>query len=425
MDTLQAISSPGQLLSSLTITQTIHQAFSGKFSGARLLVIIPDSTRTIPLPFLFRALVTALHDVQRLDFIVALGTHPPLDDEELCHHVGITLEERQGPFRHIGLFNHTWDQDDNLALIGTLPQEQVKEIAGDLWHPSLGGDVPVRINRRIFDYDQLVILSPVFPHEIVGVSGGAKYLFPGISGPEIIDVSHWLGALIGVANVIGIRNNPVREMIHAAAALVPVPVTLVAMVVEGDGLGGIFIGDLIHSWQAAADLTCQRHIIWCDHPFDCVLSWIPSMYGELWTGAKGMYKLEPVVADGGELILYAPHLDIVSLVHGRYLYQLGYHVLPYFIHQWDRFKKYPLAVLGHSTQLRGAGQFLDGVEKPRIKVTLASRISQEDCEQLCLGYMNPNTIKPEEWNNQEVESVLFVPRAGETLYRLQKAGFQP
>jgi hypothetical protein len=55
------------------------------------------------------------------------------------------------------------------------------------------------------------------------------------------------------------------------------------------------------------------------------------MYDELWTGAKAMYKIEPAVAVGGEVVIYAPHLDEVSRVHGKYIYEVGYHILPYFL----------------------------------------------------------------------------------------------
>jgi hypothetical protein len=129
-----------------------------------------------------------------------------------------------------------------------------------------------------------------------------------------------------------------------------------------------------------------------------------------------MYKLEPAVADGGELIVYAPHLGTVSAVHGHYLYEIGYHTRDYFLNQWERFSKYPLGVLAHSTHLKGAGAFIDGQERPRIQVTLASKISPEDCARLNLGYQDPSTIKSADWQN--VPGKLYVPKAGEMLYRI-------
>jgi nickel-dependent lactate racemase len=279
--------------------------------------------------------------------------------------------------------------------------------------------VAVNINRAILDYDHLLILGPTFPHEVVGFSGGAKYLFPGISGPEMINATHWLGALAGVRGTIGVKETPVRDTIHAAAAHVPTPITLIALVVVGKGVAGIFIGDHISAWGAAADLSSQRHIIWVDKPFQKVLSQAPPMYDELWTAGKAMYKLEPALAEGGELTIYAPHLDVVSHVHGKYIYEIGYHVLPYFLNQWERFKHIPLGVLAHSTHVRGDGRFQNNIEIPRASVNLATRLSPADCQQLALGYQNPDEIDVAAWQNREDEGILYVPKAGEMLYRVK------
>ena len=418
MITEQAVDTNG-LLTEDQVRQTLYGGLERQFTNQRVLVLIPDHTRTIPLPFLFRTLVEILHEVNQLDFMVALGTHPPLSEPELNKLVGISADERRTVYRHVGLFNHAWETADALTQIGILPKSQIKNIAGDKWHHSLGDDVPVRINRRIFDYEHILILGPTFPHEVAGFSGGAKYLFPGISGPEMINVSHWLGALVGVVDTIGVKETPTRAMLHAAATHVPVPVTLMGLVVVGGGLAGVFIGDLYEAWAAAADLSSQRHIIWVDKPFKRVLSQAPAMYDELWTGGKAMYKLEPALAEGGELIIYAPHLDVVSHVHGKYIYEIGYHVLPYFLQQWDRFKHIPLGVLAHSTHVRGDGRFQNGSEYPRATVKLATKLTPEDCHKLALSYVNPADIDVTEWHNREDEGVLYVPKAGEMLYRVK------
>src|SRR5690606_10393039 len=118
-----------------------------KFDHTRVLVLIPDHTRSLPLPMLFRLLVETLSKTQQLDFMVALGTHPALSEESLCDLVGITADERQGIYRHVGIFNHAWDQEDSLTQVGIIDDDQIQEIAGEAWHPSLAGAVPVRINR--------------------------------------------------------------------------------------------------------------------------------------------------------------------------------------------------------------------------------------------------------------------------------------
>lgn len=422
--TAQAIAPPGQHLSEDRIRESLQTGLGGRFSGERVLVLIPDHTRSLPLPMLFRQLVDVLHDAKQLAFMVALGTHPPLGERALLRLVGLTPEERESTYPHVGLFNHAWDDPDALQTIGALSRDEIQSIAGEAWHPSLLGDhheVPIRVNRCALDYDQVLILGPTFPHEVVGFSGGAKYLFPGISGPEMINVTHWLGALITVLNTIGIADTPVRQMIHAAVERIPTPITLASLVVVGEGLAGLFVGDHLSAWRAAADLSAERHIQWVDQPYQRVLSVAPPMYDELWTAAKAMYKLEPAIADGGEVIVYAPHLDAVSHVHGQHIYEAGYHVRDYYLKQWERFKHLPLGVLAHGTHLRGSGTYANGVERARIQVTLASRIPPEDCEQLSLGYRNPADIDPLAWEHRarDDDRLLYVPKAGETLYRVK------
>jgi nickel-dependent lactate racemase len=196
------VSPTGQLLTNEQITETLYKGLDGKFQNQRVLVLIPDHTRSLPLPFLFRALVDVLHGTKQLDFMVALGTHPSLSEESIHKLVGITAEERTTIFKHIGLLNHAWDTPSALTSLGVMEQDEIKEIAGDYWHSSLPSEVDVRINKSVLKYDHIVILGPTFPHEVVGFSGGAKYLFPGISGAEMINATHWLGALAGVVGTI-------------------------------------------------------------------------------------------------------------------------------------------------------------------------------------------------------------------------------
>jgi nickel-dependent lactate racemase len=417
----QASSPPNQLLSKNQIIETIQDGLGDRFRNQRVLVLIPDHTRSLPLPFLFRTLVDILQDVKQLDFMVALGTHPSLSEESINRLVGITSEERSTTFKDIGLLNHEWNAPAALTSLGMIEQDEIKQIAGDHWHASLPSEIDIRINKAALEYDHIIILGPTFPHEVVGFSGGAKYLFPGISGADMINATHWLGALAGVVGTIGIKETPVRAMIHSAAERLKTPLTLIALVVEGHELSGLFIGDHLTAWSEAADLSAQRHIRWCDaaRPFRRVLSCAPPMYDELWTGAKAMYKLEPAVAVGGEVVIYAPHLDVVSHVHGKYIYEVGYHILPYFLNDWERFMNIPLGVLAHSTHLRGSGIMENGIEKPNVKVTLASKISAEDCERLNLGYLDPLKINIEEWKDREDEGVLYVPKAGEILFRMK------
>jgi nickel-dependent lactate racemase len=379
--------------------------------GRRVLVIIPDATRTFPHALFYRLIVRALHArVSQLNFLVALGTHPYLSQERLLALVGL-----DAPDPAVGLFNHTWADADALVHIGDIPAEEVEAISGGLEMRSIS----VRINHLVLEHDDVLVCGPVFPHEIVGFSGGNKYFFPGVSSGEVIDRTHWLGAQLTSTAVIGVRDTPVRALIDRAAALIPTPRSALCAVTTPEGVVDVFAGSPEEAFLQAVELSKQVHICFVEQPFRQVLSVLPEMYDELWVGGKGMYKLEPVVSDGGELILYAPHIKTISATHGKWIEQVGYHTITYFTQQWDRFQHVPLGVLAHSTHLKGPGVYCDGVERPRIHVTLATGIPEDTCRALNLGYRDPASIHPADFAHREHESILLVPHAGETLYRLK------
>jgi nickel-dependent lactate racemase len=393
---------------------------SSDLAGKRVLVIIPDGTRTAPLPRMFRLLCeTLLGHAAALDFLIALGTHQPMSQEQISKRLGVQPEEWTTTLAGVHVYNHEWNKSETFVTLGTISAEEVEAISGGM----LCQPVPVRINRLVTQYDQIIICGPVFPHEVVGFSGGNKYFFPGISGPELIDLSHWLGALITSYQIIGTPGiTPVRALINRAASLIAAPRLCLAMVVAPGtlGLAGLYAGTPEVAWAEAASLSAKVHITYVDQPFKRVLSIMPTMYDDIWTAAKGMYKLEPVIADGGEVVIYAPHITEFSYTHGKLLAEIGYHTRDYFVKQWERFKHYPGGVLAHSTHLRGIGQYdpING-ERPRIQVTLATGISPERCAAHNLGFLDPCQVNLAEWEHREHEGVLVVPKAGEMLYRLK------
>jgi len=383
--------------------------------GKRVLIIIPDGTRTAPLPLLFQLFYDMIGTrVAAMDYIVALGTHPPMSEEGLSNLVGLSPQERADTYANVNIFNHRWDLPDTLRIIGTISEKETRNLSGEL----MQDEVPIAVNRMIFNYDQLMICGPTFPHEVVGFSGGYKYLFPGLAGPEMIDTTHWLGALLTNMQVSGARKTPVRDMINRAASFVAVPILCFALVMRGKNLAGLYIGTPEETYEQATGLSAKLNIVYVDGPFERVLSMAPRMYDDLWTAAKAMYKTEPVVADGGEVIVYAPHVSEVSYSHGRLIDEIGYHTRDYFLKQMGRFRDIPRCALAHSTHLKGAGTIEGGLEQARIRVTLATGIPKERCDRINLGYLDPATIEPSEWENQEDEGILLVRAAGETLYRL-------
>jgi len=384
------------------------------FKDKKILIVIPDATRTAPVDIFFKTICgELLGTTKKLDFIIALGTHPPMDDEKIKRHLRITSEEKRIKYKDVEIFNHRWNRSEELKYIGTISREEMHKISQGL----MNEDVPVYVNKKIFEYDEILIAGPVFPHEVVGFSGGYKYLFPGIAGPEIIHRFHWLGALITNPKINGVKNTPVREVINRATSFIEVPINLFCFVMMGEKICGFYAGGE-EAWSKACDLSSEVNIKYVDRAFHLVLAQAPRMYEDIWTAGKCMYKLEPVVEDGGTLIIYAPHIKEVSYTHGRDIERIGYHTRDYFLKQMDKFKDVPGAILAHSTHVKGIGIYREGKEIPRINVILATGIPRERCQKINLGYIDPAQINIEDYAGKEKEGTLLVRRAGEVLYRL-------
>ena len=409
----------GALLSDDEVRSLIAEGLDpAAFKNQRILVIIPDGTRSAPIPLMFKSLYAHLGDhVSRLDYLIALGTHRPMTEVAIEKLVGVSKAERQKNYPKSEVYNHAWDKPEQLKVVGEISSQTMRELTDGL----VSVQTPIKLNKMINDYDQLLICGPVFPHEVAGFSGGAKYLFPGIAGHEIIDSTHWLGALSTSYDTIGVKDTAVRRVLHEGAKFVTnkQPVTSLKMVLKGNDLYGLYIGDLVQSWEAASDLSAELNIVYKDKPFKSVLSIPSTMYEDLWTAAKAMYKTEPVIADGGEVIIYAPHLKEVSLVHGEEIKSVGYHCRDYFLAQWDKFKDIHWTTLAHSTHVKGKGSYVNGIETPRIQVTLATQIPEDVCKLINLGYRNPVTIRVDDWRDKEGQGKLLVERAGEVLYRVR------
>ncbi|MBN2390156.1 MAG: DUF2088 domain-containing protein [Anaerolineae bacterium] len=412
---------PDRTLTEGEVREIVAQAFAAHdMTGKRVLFITPDATRSGPMDVMFRVFHDAIGTkAAALDYLIALGTHIPMDETALLKLFGLTAEEKATTYAKVRIFNHEWGKPETFKQIGVISADEIEAITGGLMRM----EVPVTINKKLWEYDQVIICGPTFPHEVVGFSGGNKYFFPGVAGPEVINFSHWLGAVITSWKVIGTKTTPVRAVINKAASFIDVPKLCFSMVVKGHhDLVGLYFGTPEDAYDAAADLSAQHHVICVEKPFKRVLSVMPELYDDIWTAAKGMYKMEPAIADGGEVIIYAPHIDEISYTHGKILDEVGYHCRDYFLKQWDAYKDHPWGVLAHSTHVSGMGEYdaATGVETRRIKVTLATGVPKERCEKINLGYIDPASIDLDAWKDREDEGILLVPRAGEMLYRLKE-----
>jgi nickel-dependent lactate racemase len=385
--------------------------------GKRVLVLIPDQTRYAPIDMFFGILANLLcRRVKRLDFLVAAGTHQPMSMERIYAHVGITAAEHRAKFTNVGFFNHEHDDLSALVSLGRLPGGEISELTDGLFEQ----DINVTINRKATEYDYILIISPVVPHEAMGFAGGNKYFFPGIGGVEVIETFHWLAAVITNPVVNGVKDTPTRRVIDKAVTFLHTPRICFAFAVDDQHrLACLFTGDPKVAWSLAADYSAKLHIKYLDKPYRRIVGITPEIYEDVWVAGKVMYKLEPVVADGGELIIYGPHVRELSFTHGEAIRRVGYHVRDFFVKQWKKFSKEPKLILAHSTNVKGIGTFDDGVEHPRVSVTLATAIPEEVCKHVNLGYRDPRSIDLEKWRIERNDNVLVVENAGQVLHRLR------
>jgi len=413
------VGGPDGVLTDDEVSRFVHdQLAAHNVDSKSVCILVPDGTRTCPLPMLLKAVHGALAGrASRMTVVVALGTHAAMSEGALARHLGYDVGKLAATYPGLTVTNHEWWDPETFADLGVIPAARLSERS----EGRMDIDVQVRLNRAVVEHDIALVVGPVLPHEVVGISGGNKYFFPGVAGQEIIDISHWLGALITSAEIIGTTKvTPVRALIDEGASLIPAEKLALSVVGEAGSLAlhSISFGNTIASWASAAEVCAATHVTYLDAQVRRVLSIVPSMYEDIWTGAKGFYKLEPVVADGGEVILYAPHITTISVMHPE-IAEIGYHCRDYFVKQWDRFKHLRWGVLAHSTHLRGAGTYdaETAEERLRVRVTLATGIPQDVCRAANLGYLDPATVDVASYEADP--DTLVVPRAGEVLFRLR------
>jgi lactate racemase len=418
MDSVARSGAPGEPIGAGRVLEICRGALAGlDLRAKRVLVLIPDHTRHAPIGLFFRALYDVLgKSVKCLDYLVATGTHRAMEEDRLYRHIGITREEHGTVFTNVRFLAHEHDNPAALRTIGTIPASEIRSLTGGLFDQ----DIPVSINRAVLEYDHVIIVSPVVPHEAMGFAGGNKYFFPGVGGLDIIETFHWLAAVITNPAVNGVKDTPTRRVIDRAAKFLTVPRTCFAFAVDAhDRIACLFAGTPEDAWSRAADYSAELHVRYLDAPVRKVLGVTPDIYEELWVGGKAMYKLEPVVADGGELVIYGPQIREISFVHGEAIRRIGYHVRDYFLGQWEKFRSEPKLILAHSTNVRGVGSFEGGIERPRIRVTLATGIPEDVCRSVNLGYADPASINLDGWRRKPESGHLLVENAGQDLYRLR------
>lgn len=396
----------------------IEEALAIVPSGARVLVIIPDKTRDDNTHILFPLVAQTLagKPVRQLDVLVAQGTHSAMTDEEKSLKIGVSSE----PIPCLGrIFDHRWDLTSELIQIGELSRSVVGKLTGNL----IDQAIPLRVNRLLSPglYDTLLIIGATVPHEVAGFAGGAKYLFPGVAGPELTHATHWLGALATVERVIGRIETPTRHLIEAAADQVPQEIICLTPVLSrSDGrlrCHALFAGDYRLALRRAAEVSRCVHIRFTGRKYKRVVALLDEIYEDLWVGGKASYKLGGIIEDGGELIIYAPHLRSISETHGRLIERYGYAPLERIreIVEASPELRSNLCVAAHLTHVSYAGRLnTEGEIVPRFQITLASSINEATCRRVNLGYLDHYQFRIDDYTSDP--DTLIVERAGHDLY---------
>lgn len=402
------------------------ELFAGELSGKNILLIVPDATRSggeyvgAAVKGICRA---TKGRAEKVTVLIALGTHVAMPQEKIYNYLGISADEHQEEFPYLEFANHEWKDPSKLTAIGTLTRDDMLRLSHgkfDFDKVRFSEGVVVDINYRVPLADEVVIIGPVLPHEVVGISGGNKYFFPGVSGPRVTQTTHWLGALETIPNVIGRPRTVVRDAIDFLATMVKVPTKrCLALVVSGKELHDMFWGPPEEAHAKAAARTLEFNARYVDRTYKRVVAVCSPKYPEIWTAGKCSYKLQGIVEDGGELIIYAPHLDKVSASWGAQIESVGYHCLPYIEAHLSEYldAEVPLGVLAHVTHVMGVGTYENGVEKPRITITMASALTPDKCKHINLNYRDPSTVDLQVYRQEP--DTLVVDDAGEVLYLLR------
>lgn len=418
------LGSPTSALSDEETRRFVRQELDKKdINGKNVVIVIPDGTRSGPHGLMIQSVYDAIADrAASIKILIALGTHAAMEEPAIEKLLGVGSGEITTRFPKAEVLNHDWQNPEAIVSLGTVPAEEIARLTQGLLTDRA---MDVQINKLVAEADVNLVVGPIFPHEVVGMSGGNKYFFPGCSVHDVIDISHWVGALITASDIIGTLGiTPVRQLVNTASDMIEgekLAVTYVATTDPDDTvtLNAVAVGTTESAWAANAEIAHQTHIKWLDEPYKRIVSKVPTMYEDLWTGAKGVYKMEPVCADGGEIIVYAPHITEISEMHPG-IGEIGYHCIDYFIKQWDKFKDHPWGEIAHSTHVRGLGEYDadTGEEKLRTTITLASQVPREVCEAYNLNYADPDALDWDEFENDP--DTLVVEHAGEILHRLKK-----
>ncbi len=270
----------------------------------KVLAVPPDFTRYPSRAGELTEMAWEYYGDKMTDILPALGTHSPMTDEQISLMFGNTPKDI---FRE-----HDWRND--VITLGQVPEEYVNEVT----EGKLNFTWPAQVNKLLVegDFDLILSVGQVVPHEVVGMANYNKNIFVGTGGFEGINKSHYVGAVYGMERMMGRADTPVRKIFNYAsdnfAAHLPILYILTVVGVNKEGKQqtyGLFIGDDFDVFNEAAKLSLEVNFQMVEKPLKKVVVWLdPTEFKSTWLGNKSVYRTRMAIADGGELIVLAPAL---------------------------------------------------------------------------------------------------------------------
>lgn len=390
----------------------------------------PKSTLLIPPDFtrchswagpITTILYKLLSSIGRVDIMPALGTHETMSDEERLRMFGPGIPAEC-------FISHDWRRD--IRSLGEIPGTVIHELSDG----KLDYSVQIEINRRVMDgdYDLIVSIGQVVPHEVAGMANGNKNILIGCGGKDMIDKSHFLGAVCGIEQTLGRTDTPVRRLFDIAKQgfLHNLPLhyiqTVTSVIPDERVLPGLFIGEGREPFAAAAQMSQQVNLTLLEQPVQKVLVYLePDHFRSTWLGNKAIYRTRMAIADGGELVIIAPgirHFGEDPEID-RLIRTYGYHGTPRI-----------LELLNEKAELRAnlsaAAHLIHGSTEGRFRVTYASGgISREEIEAVGFGFQSleesirryhPASLKQGNNTMADGETIYFIPNPALGLWALNE-----
>ncbi len=293
------------ILTDIDLKESLIEALKKLGSGKKLdkvLIIPPDFTRFHSKAGILTSYSYEYFGNRLSDILPALGTHTPMTESEI---------DKMFPDVPHSLFReHKWKKD--LTSLGTVPGAFVSEIT----EGKLDFSWPAQVNSLLVegDFDLILSIGQVVPHEVVGMANYNKNIFVGTGGREGINKSHYIGAVYGMERLMGRADTPVRAVLNYASEKFAqnLPIVYIQTVIDMDENGelvtrGLFIGDDYECFQKASELSLKVNFKMLDKPLKKVVVYLdPEEFRSTWLGNKSIYRTRMAIADGGELIVLAP-----------------------------------------------------------------------------------------------------------------------